>query len=94
MVDQRPPSFFVSIKNGGTLIFHALMESGHLKGYTYQHPPQPGQGKPCRYNWVDTESGARHKLTFNEQGQATIVGSLKCPQDCGWHVVITDGVAV
>lgn len=94
MVNQRPIQFTVITKNGDTITFHALFDKGVITGYGYTHPALPHQTRSCKFNWIDTESGSRHKLTFNEQGQATFAGSLKCPQCEQWHVVITDGVAI
>lgn len=63
----------------------------------------PGQGwryvcplACCRaWHWIDTASGTRHRITSAEGAPVTIVGSLACPchRGCGWHVIVTDGVA-
>jgi len=58
------------------------------QGYLYMCP----QGGHRAYNWIDTESGTRHAISFDEQRRATIKGSLLCSQGCGWHVIIENGV--
>ena len=83
MSDQRPPSFTVTYR-GESIEFTRI-----AGGYIYQHPGAPHRG----FSWIDTDSGTRHTLSFDEQGRATIRASLLCPQGCGWHVFITDGVA-
>lgn len=60
------------------------------QGYLYKCP----QGNHRAHNWIDTESGTHHTLTFDDQGRATIRASMLCSQGCGWHVFVTDGVAV
>lgn len=82
MIEQRPHSFVVEY-NGLPLVFTKLDDG---RGYSYQSPLSP----TGRHHWIDTESGTRHKLAFDEQARATITGSLK---NGDWHVVITDGVA-
>lgn len=62
------------------------------QGYGYACPNRLTRHASRAYNWIDTTTGTRHKLSFEASGRATIVGSLLCRQ-CGWHVVITDGIA-
>jgi hypothetical protein len=78
--EQRPDSFTVEYR-GNPWVFTRLKDQ---QGYGYQLEPNGA------YHWIETESGARHALTFDAQGRATIRGSLAHP---GLHVVITDGVA-
>lgn len=86
MSDQRPQSFTVEY-NAGTLTFERLPDGN---GYGYRCPLHPD--KP--FHWIDTESGKMHALTFDEQGRATVKGSLgHASFNCSWHVVITDGIA-
>jgi hypothetical protein len=82
---------FTVIYKDEKIEFTPLYTDGFLSGYAYIHPPRPGF--VCKLNWVDTESGSRHKLKFNDKDEATIEGSLACPQGCGWHVIIKDGIA-
>jgi hypothetical protein len=80
-----------SVDYHGTLIeFSPLVDGGKIKGYLYQCP----KGGHKAQNWIDTESGTRHVLTRAADGRVTIRASLLCAQGCGWHVFITDGVAV
>lgn len=61
-------------------------------GYGYSCPGRLTKHTSRAFNWIDTESGTRHKLTIDQYGRATVVGSLLCRQ-CGWHVLIKDGIA-
>lgn len=85
---MRPGHFTVEY-NGSSIDFNLITEAGEPKGYLYRCP----KGAHRAHNWIDTESGSRHTLSFDEQGRATIRASMLCSQGCGWHVFVTDGVA-
>jgi hypothetical protein len=89
-VNQRPPSFTVTY-HGEPLEFTQI-NTGSLKGYGYKCPGIAKHASRA-YNWIDTETGDRHHLEFDEEGRATIRGSLLCGQGCGWHVIVEHGVA-
>ena len=42
--------------------------------------------------WIDTESGTRHQLAFDADGEATVTGSLGSTDNDGFHTVIEHGV--
>ena len=79
---QRPASFTVDYR-GGQVVFSRLPDG---QGYGYQRV----EGGP--FHWIDTESGTRHKLSFNAEGKATVVGSLGPMNGDGFHTVIENGV--
>jgi hypothetical protein len=88
MSEQRPQSFTVDY-NGTPLEFTRLPDKN---GYYFMCPGtdrHPSRGQV----WIDTDSGTKHTLTFDEQGRATIRNSIGCVYNCGFHVWVTDGVA-
>lgn len=76
---ERPESFTVT-HHGEPFVFTRLKDG---QGYGYQYPPGGAM------HWIDTESGTRHRLSFDGEGRATIVGSLAHD---GFHVVVENGV--
>lgn len=87
----KAPSHFTVLYKGESILFAPLWAGEVFKGYSYVHP---GTGiSKCALNWIDTESGERHAITFDAAGRATIQGSLRCPQCGKWHVIVTNGVA-
>lgn len=78
---QRPSGFTVSYR-GGQAVF-TLRADG--QGYLYTK----SNGLT---RWIETASGARHKLSFDEQGRATVIGSLGSDDNDGFHTVIENGV--
>ena len=97
MNESRPSSFTVEY-NGSTIEFTRLEENG---GYGFACPKcRALRGKQVLpFNWIDTDSGTRHGLSFDEQGRAMLKGSILCRTrwkkgpECGWHVIIEHGVA-
>lgn len=79
MSEQRPESFTVDYR-GAPFTFTRLKDG---QGYGYRWPPEGA------FHWIDTESGARHKLSFDASGRATIVGSIA--HEDGFHVIVTEG---
>lgn len=88
-MNQQP---FVIGYRGMSIEFSPLTSGGRIVGYLYDCPTCKAKGRAS--NWIDTESGTKHSLTFSEDGKPTIRASMLCPQGCGWHVFVTDGVAV
>ena len=84
--EQRPDFFAVAYHGNdvGEGMLFTRLSSG---GYVYRCP----SGKHRGLNWLDTDSGERHTLTMVGRN-ATVKGSLLCPQGCGWHTVIENGV--
>lgn len=101
---ERPQSFTVRY-HGQPIEFVRLTKEwgatdrdGEVVGYGYRCPIESDRKRAMC--WVDTESGQRHSIEFDEQGRATIHGSLihRLGQGgggchCGWHVLITNGIA-
>jgi len=79
---QRPESFAVDY-HGQPFVFERLPDG---RGYSYHWPLGPGHA----LHWIDTESGTRHKLSFDADGKASVVGSIA--HEGGFHVVIEHGV--
>ncbi len=83
--------------NGRSIEFSQLHENGVPVGYAYHCPKCPQYIHA--HSWIETGSGQNHRISFDDQGRATVVGSLLCRTPladnsfCGWHVHITNGVA-
>jgi hypothetical protein len=90
-IDGVTPGFVVRYHDRAMPFYPLSDRSGQ---FIYKCPT----GAHRAFNWIDLErpydNGTRHVLKSNVDGCVTIEGSLACPQGCGWHVHITDGVAV
>lgn len=105
MSEQRPRDFTVTY-NGKPLIFERVTKEhgskkkpGTIIGYAFMCPRCAKNKGHFASNWIDTESGTRHGLEFDNEGRATLRGSILCRTkwaggpECGWHVTITNGIA-
>ena len=54
--------------------------------------PICGDGIPCHGTPRD-EMTLSHSVSVAADGAMTVSPSVVCPRNCGWHVVITNGVA-
>ena len=85
---QRPAHFTVEYR-GRPVVFTRIPEAK-------SEPPWTGYGyqrvEGGAFYWIDTESGTKHKLSFDAEGRATVVGSLGSTTGDGWHTVIENGV--
>jgi len=80
--------FIVQYKD--TTIEFSKVEGGWA--YKCPHPEHPKNSNGGQaYNWIDTESGKRHKISF-EGDKATVIGSLGCVHDCPGHFMLENGV--
>ena len=105
MSEQRPQEWTADY-NGTTIEFNRITKEhgdkklpGTIQGYAFFCPRCKKNDGHFAHNWIDTGSGTRHGLEFDEQGRATLHGAILCRTrwaggpECGWHVVITNGVA-
>lgn len=102
--ERDRPETFIVYYHGQPIVFRRLTEehgdapaSGRVIGYSYRCPFERDKKKGT--SWIDTESGKFHSIEFDDHGRATIKGSLLHRPDrtvgcnCGWHVMITNGIA-
>lgn len=76
---ERPTEFIVQY-NGRPIRFWWINAGEETKGYAFycpKHNPAKAAARGA-HNWIDTESGKRHTLTFDAQGRATIRASILC----------------
>lgn len=73
---HRPETFTV-LYHDKPVVFTYLDAGEQSRGYMFYCPKHNPRGDRA-FNWIDTESGTRHTLTFDEAGRATIRASILC----------------